>query len=56
MMQRKNGIQKIQKQAQVVTEDEIAAVVSSWTGVPVQSLKQEESKDLSTLKKYSMNV
>ena len=39
------------KTKQVVTEDEIAAVVSSWTGVPVQSLKQEESERLINLEK-----
>ena len=39
------------KTKQVVTEDEIAAVVSSWTGVPVQSLKQEESEKLINLEK-----
>lgn len=31
---------------QLVTEDDIAQVVSSWTGVPVQKLAQEESQRL----------
>ncbi|MCL2354176.1 MAG: ATP-dependent Clp protease ATP-binding subunit, partial [Defluviitaleaceae bacterium] len=31
---------------QTVTEDDIADVLSSWTGVPVKKLKQEESKRL----------
>lgn len=37
------------KTEQIVTENEIADVVSKWTGVPVQSLKQEESERLINL-------
>jgi len=37
------------KTEQTVTEDEIAEVVSKWTGVPVQSLRQEESERLINL-------
>lgn len=32
--------------AQVVTEEEIADIVSSWTGVPVKRLQEEESERL----------
>ena len=35
--------------AQVVDEDDIAYIVSNWTGVPVQKLKQEESERLMQL-------
>ncbi len=31
---------------QIVTKDDVAAVVSRWTGIPVQSLKEEESQRL----------
>lgn len=48
-MPRKNGMKKNTKQDQVVTEEEIAEIVSKWTGVPVQSLKQEESERLINL-------
>jgi len=34
---------------QVVTEEEIAAVVASWTGIPVSRLAQEESERLKNL-------
>lgn len=34
------------KDEQLVTEDDIAQVVSSWTGVPVQRLEEEESARL----------
>lgn len=33
-------------QAQVVTREEVAEVVSVWTGVPLQSLQEEESQRL----------
>jgi len=35
--------------AHVVDEDDIAYIVSNWTGVPVQKLKQEESERLMQL-------
>lgn len=37
----KNG-----SEAQVVTPDEIADIISSWTGVPVKRLQEEETKRL----------
>lgn len=47
--EKKKWDDKNTKSEQVVTEDEIADVVSKWTGVPVQSLKQEESERLINL-------
>jgi len=38
--------QEKNKEIQFVTEDDIAHVVSSWTGIPVQRLAQEESERL----------
>ena len=35
-----------ENQAQVVTREEVAEVVSVWTGVPLQSLQKEESQRL----------
>lgn len=35
-----------ENQAQVVTREEVAEVVSVWTGVPLQSLQEEESQRL----------
>lgn len=35
-----------ENQAQVVTREEVAEVVSIWTGVPLQSLQEEESQRL----------
>lgn len=35
-----------ENQAQVVTREEVAEVVSVWTGVPLQSLQKEESERL----------
>ncbi len=37
---------KNSKSAQVVNEDEIAEIVSSWTGIPVKKLAEEESQRL----------
>lgn len=34
------------EQPQSVTKEEVAEVVSKWTGIPLQSLQQEESKQL----------
>ena len=48
---KKEWDEKNTKQDQVVTEEEIAEIVSKWTGVPVQSLKQEESERLINLEK-----
>lgn len=47
--EKKKWDDKNTKTEQTVTEDEIADVVSKWTGVPVQSLKQEESERLINL-------
>lgn len=35
-----------ENQAQVITREEVAEVVSVWTGVPLQSLQEEESQRL----------
>lgn len=47
--EKKKWSEKNNKAEQIVTEDEIADVVSKWTGVPVQSLKQEETERLINL-------
>lgn len=41
-----NWAQRKQLDESIVTEDDIAAIVSSWTGIPVQKLKEEESERL----------
>ena len=38
--------QKNQTKTDTVTEDDIAAIVSNWTGIPVKKLAQEESERL----------
>ncbi|NLC67510.1 MAG: ATP-dependent Clp protease ATP-binding subunit [Clostridiaceae bacterium] len=38
--------QKNQTRTDVVTEEEIAGIVSSWTGIPVQRLAEEETERL----------
>ena len=38
-----------QSTAQMVDEDDVAYIVSNWTGVPVQKLRQEESERLMQL-------
>lgn len=48
---RKEWDEKNTKTKQQVTEEEIAEVVSRWTGVPVQSIRQEESERLINLEK-----
>ena len=48
---KKEWDEKNTKTEQVVTEEEIADVVSKWTGVPVQSIRQEESERLINLEK-----
>jgi ATP-dependent Clp protease ATP-binding subunit ClpC len=40
---------KNQKDTQMVTEEEIAGVVGSWTGIPVSRLAQEETERLRNL-------
>lgn len=41
-----SGIQKKGKSVTQVTGEDIANIVSSWTGIPVSSLKQEETERL----------
>lgn len=48
---KKEWDEKTTKTEEVVTEEEIADVVSKWTGVPVQSIRQEESERLINLEK-----
>lgn len=48
---KKEWDEKNTKSEQIVTEEEIADIVSKWTGVPVQSLRQEESERLINLEK-----
>ena len=40
---------KNQRDTQVVTEEEIASIIGSWTGIPVSRLAQEESERLKNL-------
>ncbi len=40
---------KNQRDTQVVTEDEIAEIIGSWTGIPVAKLAQQESERLKNL-------
>lgn len=46
---KKNWTDKTSSKDSVVTEEDIAAVVSSWTGIPVTKLAEEESKRLLNL-------
>ncbi len=48
---KKEWDEKNTKSEQVVTEEEIADIVSKWTGVPVQSICQEEGERLINLEK-----
>lgn len=41
-----NWVQRKELDQSIVTDDDIAAVVSSWTGVPVNRLQEEESQRL----------
>lgn len=41
-----NWVQRKELDQSIVTEEDIAAVVSSWTGVPVNRLQEEESQRL----------
>jgi len=44
--QRTVGSQKNQTTTNVVSEDDIAVIVSDWTGIPVKRLAEEESERL----------
>ncbi len=46
---KKNWNDRITSKDLVVTEEDIAAIVSSWTGIPVTKLAEEESKRLLNL-------
>ncbi|MGE5677863.1 MAG: ATP-dependent Clp protease ATP-binding subunit [Pseudomonadota bacterium] len=46
---KKNWNDKSSSKNSVVTEEDIAAIVSSWTGIPVMKLAEEESKKLLNL-------
>ncbi|HBI26395.1 MAG TPA: ATP-dependent Clp protease ATP-binding subunit ClpC, partial [Peptococcaceae bacterium] len=41
-----NWVQRKELDQSIVTEEDIAVVVSSWTGVPVNRLQEEESQRL----------
>lgn len=41
-----NWVQRKELDQSIVTDDDIAAVVSSWTGIPVNKLQEEESERL----------
>jgi len=41
-----NWVQRKQLDQSIVEEDDIAAIVSSWTGIPVNRLQEEESERL----------
>ncbi len=43
---KENWVQRKELDQSVVTEDDIADIVSSWTGVPVSKLQEEESERL----------
>ncbi|MFZ5353623.1 MAG: ATP-dependent Clp protease ATP-binding subunit [Bacillota bacterium] len=47
--EKKNWNDKAISKSMVVGEDEIAAIVSSWTGIPVTRLAEEESRKLLNL-------
>ncbi|MDR2899660.1 MAG: ATP-dependent Clp protease ATP-binding subunit, partial [Clostridiales bacterium] len=47
----KNWAESNKSLDQTVTEEDIAAVVSTWTGIPVQRLAQEESERLLNMEK-----
>ncbi|HWR61299.1 MAG TPA: ATP-dependent Clp protease ATP-binding subunit [Clostridia bacterium] len=46
---KKNWSDRASSKDSVVTEEDIAAIVSSWTGIPVTKLAEEESKKLLNL-------
>ena len=46
---KKNWADKASSRDSVVTDEDIAAIVSSWTGIPVTKLAEEESKRLLNL-------
>jgi len=43
---KENWVQRKELDQSIVTEDDIADIVSSWTGIPVNKLQEEESKRL----------
>ena len=45
-MIKKSAAKEESDQKLVVTEDDIAAVVAQWTGIPVAKIAEEESKTL----------
>ena len=47
--ERKNWREKSSSQVQDVREEDIASIVASWTGIPVQKIAQEESQRLLNL-------
>ncbi|HBY20113.1 MAG TPA: ATP-dependent Clp protease ATP-binding subunit ClpC, partial [Clostridiales bacterium] len=52
-LQKLNDEWKIEntKTTQIVTENEIADIISSWTGIPVRKLEREESNRLMSMEK-----
>ena len=52
-LQKLNDEWKIEntKNTQIVTENEIADIISSWTGIPVRKLEREESNRLMSMEK-----
>ncbi len=52
---KKNWADKTSSKDSVVTEEDIAAIVSSWTGIPVTKLAEEESKRLLNLESILHN-
>ena len=52
---KKNWTDKSSSKDSVVTEEDIAAIVSSWTGIPVTKLAEEESKRLLNLESILHN-
>lgn len=49
--QKINWQDKNEEQEQVVTENEIAEIIESWTGIPVKKLQDEETKRLREMEK-----
>ena len=52
---KKSWTEKTSSKDSVVTEEDIAAIVSSWTGIPVTKLAEEESKRLINLESILHN-
>ena len=53
---RKNGVKAVAKEKGVVTEEDIAQIISSWVHVPVSKLTEDESKSCLDLKICCMNA